>query len=285
MDTETQSLPYDSRLSISSEDLDSIAEPSQSFVGNWKSLISQTNWEKGQIIFQWRARLQESGVTTRLYSDPAWSRLVGEVTPQHVGRLRRTWEKFGKVFVDYEGLYWSHFFAALEWEDAEMWLEGAVQNQWSVSAMRYQRWETLGKLKDQEPDPAEIVTSSGDEGASEIASTTDSGETVYKDDLPTMQGPLREGPDFGDEDVETTDGLVAGQPQRESQGDKVDMELILADMPDTMSLPFRQLRSAIMEARDNDWVSVQRIDVIAMLNDLKMLLRKPPKPSTEPESS
>src|SRR5690606_12131349 len=73
-----------------------------------------------------------------------WSRRVGNVTPQHVGRLRRAFERFGAVRQEYRGLFWSHFQAALDWDDAEMWLEGAVQNQWSISEMRHQRWEALG---------------------------------------------------------------------------------------------------------------------------------------------
>ena len=132
MDVETktpESVTDASHLEISSDELDSIADSSRPFVGNWQNLISQTNWEKGKIILQWRKELAESGVDTRLYSDPAWSRLVGEVTPQHVGRLRRTWERFGDVQQDYEKLYWSHFFAALDWDDAEMWLEGCSSKQ------------------------------------------------------------------------------------------------------------------------------------------------------------
>lgn len=281
MDADTRQLPDESQLAISSEDLDSIAESSRRFVGSWQSLISQTNWQKGKIIQNWRIKLQETCVAAKLYSDPAWSRLVGEVSPQHVGRLRRTWEKFGEVSGEYEGLYWSHFFAALDWDDAEMWLEGAVQNKWSVSKMRYQRWETLGKLKNDKPDPREIISSPDEEGVSVIASTSDSGETVYKGDTPSIQGPLREGPDFGDE----AGGDQAGQRRQESPDDRIDIESILEDITDEIARPFRELRSAIINARDDDWVTVKRIDVIALVNDLKMLLRKPPRPPAETETS
>lgn len=273
-----------SALEISSEELDSIADTSRPFVGSWQKLVSQTNWDKGRIIFEWRTNLKESGVDNRLCSDPAWSRLVGEVTPQHVGRLRRTWERFGSVYQDYDGLFWSHFLAALDWEDAEMWLEGAVQNEWSVSKMRYQRWETLGKLKEDTPEAGDIVASSGDEGLGDsvaaIASSPDSGETVYKDDGSAIQGPLREAPDFGEESDEPA-------PARDpaTDGDRVDIDSILADITDDIAVPFRDLRAAIIDARDNDWASVRRIDVIALVNDLRMLLRKLPKPNEESESS
>ena len=47
---------------------------------------------------------------------------------------------------EYPGLYWSHFQAALDWDDAEMWLEGAVQNRWSIAQMQGERSRTLGAL-------------------------------------------------------------------------------------------------------------------------------------------
>lgn len=287
MESQTPAATTDAQLALTSEELDSIAESSKPFIGTWNSLISQTNWEKGKIIFEWRSRLQDSGVATQLYSDPAWSRLVGEVTPQHVGRLRRTWERFGDVFTDYEGLYWSHFLAALDWEDAEMWLEGAVQNDWSVSGMRYQRWETLGKLKDDEPRPEDIVSSSGEEGVGAIASTEDSGETVYSGDAPSIQGPLREGPDFGDEPdrQDAPDSAETGTDESVSVGDRVQIDSILEGLPAELSGPFRQFRAAVVAARDDDWQTVKRIDVIALINDLKLLLRKVPASTTDSETS
>ncbi len=119
-------------------------EASTEYVGRWNRLVSTTNWEKGRIIHEWRAALRQSGAPPADSTDDAWSRQVGGVSPQHVGRLRRVFERFGAVFTQYGGLYWSHFHAALDWPDAEMYLEGAVQNGWSVPEMRNQRWEAMG---------------------------------------------------------------------------------------------------------------------------------------------
>ena len=124
---------------------------SRPFVGKWNTLISTTNWEKGEIICKWRETLRDDGQPSSDWSDEKWSQLVGGVTSQHVGRLRRTYERFGVTYQDYDGLFWSHFYAALDWDDAEMWLEGAVQNEWSISQMRKQRWETMGKVPADEP--------------------------------------------------------------------------------------------------------------------------------------
>ena len=130
---------------------------SDAFVGKWRKLISTTNWQKGQIISEWRQRLMDGGAQAADYSDDAWSRLVGDVSPQHVGRLRRVYDQFGDVWDSYTTLFWTHFLAALDWEDAEMWLEGAKQNGWSVSKMRNKRWETLGGIPADQPLEADMV--------------------------------------------------------------------------------------------------------------------------------
>ena len=119
-------------------------DASVEYVGRWNRLVSTTNWEKGRIIHQWREALRQAVAPAGSFADEAWSGQVGGVTPQHVGRLRRVYERFGEVFGQYRGLYWSHFQAAVDWPDAEMWLEGAVQNGWTISQMRAQRWEAIG---------------------------------------------------------------------------------------------------------------------------------------------
>ncbi len=60
-------------------------EVSAHFIGRWSELISTTNWEKGKIIFLWRETLREASAPSSAYSDEAWCRCVGGVTPQHVG--------------------------------------------------------------------------------------------------------------------------------------------------------------------------------------------------------
>ncbi|MFM7117389.1 MAG: hypothetical protein ACKO0N_12220, partial [Planctomycetota bacterium] len=81
-----------------------IAE-SAPFIGRWNRLVSTTNWEKGRIIHEWRSALEASAAPTTEYSDEAWSRMVGGVTGQHAGRLRRVYERYGAVHADYDGLF------------------------------------------------------------------------------------------------------------------------------------------------------------------------------------
>src|SRR5688572_8272297 len=64
-------------------------------VGQWNRLVSTTIWEKGRIICQWRDALVAGGAAVTDYSDEVWAQLVGGVTSQHVGRLRRVFQRFG----------------------------------------------------------------------------------------------------------------------------------------------------------------------------------------------
>ena len=184
-----------------------IDEASQPYIGRWNRLISTTNWEKGRIIHEWRAALQSAGAATTEFSDETWSRVVGSVSGQHVGRLRRVYERFGDVFTEYEGLFWSHFQASLDWDDAEMWLEGALQNDWSVSAMRKQRWEAMGAVQEQEPQDSDIIASETDEdfrqtneAGGESAGTAEEREIVVSDDEFVAEARSPAGPDFGEEE-------------------------------------------------------------------------------------
>jgi hypothetical protein len=135
-----------------------IEELSNPYIGNWNTLISQTNWEKGAVILHWRQAMIDANLPRGAYSDEAWARRVGNVSSQHVGRLRRVAEHFGKKVNDYPNLYWSHFQTALDWNDAELWLEGAVQNHWSVAQMRVQRWEAVGAPEELKPRDEDIFT-------------------------------------------------------------------------------------------------------------------------------
>ena len=143
-------------------------------------------------------KLIESGVGATAYSDEAWAHSVEGVSPQHVGRLRRVYERFKGSYQSYAGLYWTHFMAAFDWNDAELWLEGAVQSGWSVSQMRRTRWDAMGR-PGEEPDEKEVVTAEADEDFSPLIESEDGMETDRElHDRIGTSGPLPEGPDFGE---------------------------------------------------------------------------------------
>ena len=267
-DTKEATIADDSVVQLSPK----TTNDSKPFVGQWNELISTTNWEKGEIICQWRESLKDNKAAASQITDEAWSQLVGGVTPQHVGRLRRTYERFGHVYKEYDGVFWSHFYASLDWDDAEMWLEGAVQNKWSVSGMRKQRWETLGKVGD-EPVAGEIVST-------EVAEETQSlslAENTRQNDRDYVEGPVHEGPDWGDDEKNgksssasefNDDEIESGISSPKSTARSFES---FKDLPEDLMDAASAFKLAIIEHKSNDWEEVSQSDVTDLLDSLKQL--------------
>ena len=250
-----------------------VEETSQEYLGRWNRLVSTTNWEKGRIIAAWREALVAAGAPAAECSDEAWSRRVGNVSPQHVGRLRRAWERFGSVQAQYAGLYWSHFQAALDWLDAEMWLEGAVQNQWSVAQMRRQRWETLGGPPESKPRDEEIVQADFDEDVEPAGEQRASGAIF--DSLGVVQpaeaaadSEHDEPPPFDEPDASSDSvATAAAEPVRPFEH--------LAALPSDLNEAFELFKLAILHHKISAWQEVSCRDVLAALDALKQLALAP----------
>ncbi len=251
---------------------DAASSQSLPFIGQWNQLISTTNWEKGNIICTWRRSLEKSGVPKAEFSDDAWCQLVGGVTPQHVGRLRRTYDRFGHVFQEYDGVYWSHFYASLDWDDAEMWLEGAVQNQWSVSKMRQHRWETLGKIPADEPKASDIVASE----LNEENQSLELSENKRQNDRDYIEGPVHEGPDFGDQDeTRSQSEMVDAKLDSKNSGPAIRPFESFQDLPDDVMDASNAFKLAIIRHKSGEWSEISLDDMIGLLDALKKLAMTP----------
>jgi len=255
-------------------------ETSLTYLGKWHLLVSSTNWEKGRIIHQWRLALIEAQASPLQFSDEAWSRRVGNVSSQHVGRLRRVFDRFGAVRESYSGLYWSHFQAAIDWNDAEMWLEGAVQNGWSVAEMRTSRWMAMGSPVEESPQETDVVAAEMDEDV--VAEVT----TEIKDPAAReTTGPdLSEGPDFGDEgyegdgasaydDGESASGeLTAGVEDMGPAPESARPFENLAALPPDLADAMESFKLAILRHKLSGWAEVSAEDVLEALNGLRHLV-------------
>jgi hypothetical protein len=244
---------------------------SAEFVGRWNRLVSTTNWEKGRIICQWRESLSAAGAEAEAATDEAWSRRVGGVSPQHVGRLRRVYERFGATHEQYQGLYWSHFLAALDWLDAEMYLEGAVQNRWSVSQMREQRREAIGGP------PEDVFLDSEEAGWDEGGETAaarrapsvieDSVAEVRDAKTDVEEGPSRQSASVAEEPAvveAATDETPAVRPFQS-----------LPPLPPDLNEAFEAMKLAILGHKVAGWREISRADVLAMLDALRQLALAP----------
>lgn len=249
----------------------------QPFLGRWNQLVSTTNWEKGRIIHEWREALIAAGAPATDYSDDAWSRQVGAVTGQHVGRLRRVYLRFGLTELRHHPLYWSHFQAALDWDDAEMWLEGAAQNNWSVSDMRRMRWETLGAIASDRPRDDAIITAEVDEDflperASGNAERAESAEQV-------VGKPIPEDADFAEEDSPSLSR--AHDPLNNTDQERAKTIPVfrpferLADLPPDFAEAFDEFKVTILRHKSEGWQQISLNDVLGALEALKELALAP----------
>jgi hypothetical protein len=275
---------------------ESIADP---FVGRWNRLISSTNWEKGRIISQWRLALIDAGAAVTEFSDEAWAKRVGGVTASHVGRLRRVYDVFGASYETYQGLYWTHFLVALDWEDAPLWLEGAVQSGWSVSQMRTQRWEATGGDAQDQPSDADAGSSDLDEDFDEamIGGVNDGnrskeftqpgqggGSTKEYGDGPGAigSGPAVEGPDFGDEESlnrlsddfhqNATPGQAATNDQSETPPPLVQPFAGLPELPNDLADAVELLKLALLRHKTAGWKETTADVVLQYLKAFNVLV-------------
>jgi hypothetical protein len=252
-----------------------VVEASTEYVGRWNLLISTTNWEKGRIIAEWRTALQQADAPAASYTDDAWSQQVGGVTPQHVGRLRRVCERFGDVYEQYPGLYWSHFQAALDWPDAEMYLEGAVRNDWSVAQMRNQRWEAMGGEPELQPREADIVACELDEDVS-VRNDGPLPATISE-----SMGEVRGADDFSEyDDAESAsfDGdasSVSGTASDAPSAPLLRPFESLPPLPADLKEAFELMKLAILAHKVCGWSEIARDDVLSVLESLKQLALAP----------
>jgi hypothetical protein len=252
--------------------IDVFAEASLPFEGRWNRLISTTNWEKGEIIFEWRSALKSNDAPTTDYSDEAWARRVGGVTGQHIGRLRRVYERFGETREQFDGLFWSHFQAAIDWDDAEMWLEGAIQNNWSVSNMRKSRWEAYGAPAELKPKDEDIIVAELNEDLDAREDHAPTGGESNFDGESRSPG----GPDFGDEDelpVGNAEAPIASE-------DAAIVPFVrpfenLNELPDDVAEAFDAFKLAIIRRKNDGWEDFPREDMLGTLEALKELTMAP----------
>jgi len=256
---------------------------SQSYVSQWVRLISTTNWDKGRIILEWRDALIGSDRPAGEYSDEIWSQLVGSVTGQHVGRLRRVYQRFASVYQRYDRLFWSHFQASVDWDDAEMWLEGASQSKWSVSQMRKHRWETMGSLAPDEPKEEDVIASEKDEDfepANDSPPDSAARNSSGSGDI-AGAGPRYDGPDFGDADAkEFSPSDNAPMPETASASDGSTVALVqpfgsLPTLPDDVADAFESFKLALLRHKAEGWKELSRDELFGILDALKELALAP----------
>ncbi len=262
-------------------------EIASEYVGFWNRLISQTNWEKGKVIFTWRTRLVEAGLPRRAYSDDIIARRIGNVSGQHVGRLRRVYERFGDS-ERFSNLYWSHYQAALDWDDAGDWLKKANDESLSVASMRISRWEKYGAPPEKKPKENEIVAAEPDEDVNpnndsdaDFIDVSDNFESDAKDKKSKKDSDH----DKSDKDPDRSDSAGTGSSPDPNnfRGDEETWQGIatssvlnnlnkLPSLPDDMADAFEMLKISILNHKLTCWELVNAETVLSYISAMRGLV-------------
>jgi hypothetical protein len=153
-----------------------------------------------------------------------------------------------------------------------MWLEGAVQNAWSVAQMRRQRWEALGTIPGEEPGDGETPTAEPDEDAEPIAppsrSMTESTQVVRN---PERQEEGRASASLEDlpREAEIEDAVPGERatPVRPFEN--------LPTLPDDLRDAVEAMKLAILAHKLVGWREISREGVLVVLEGLKQLVLAP----------
>lgn len=119
-----------------------------------QNALSRCNWVVGKCASEWTQRY------SRGRTDADFAALVG-LSADQVYQRRRVWETFGDVYEDYASLRWSHFYIALNWDDAPECLQWADENDATVAEMRAWRRALRGEDLSE---PAETSSMGDDPG-------------------------------------------------------------------------------------------------------------------------
>lgn len=115
-----------------------VRETEQELVTKAQDAVSQCNWVVGECAAKWTTKY------ARGRTDADFATLVG-LSPDQVYQRRRVWETFGDVYSNYPALKWSHFYVALNWDDAPECLQWAEENEATVAEMKAWRRAIRGE--------------------------------------------------------------------------------------------------------------------------------------------
>lgn len=152
-----------------------------------------------------------------------------------------------------------------------------MQNGWSVSAMRDQRWEAMGGQPDSKPQETDVVASEWDE---DVAAADDGslpatisesiGEVHGADDFSEF-GDSESAPFDDDSSVSTPTSAATEAPASPLLRPFESLPPLPADLKEAFEL----MKLAILAHKVCGWGEIARDDVLSMLESLKQLALAP----------
>ena len=125
----------------------SAQETEQDLIDRAQHALNECNWVIGECAAQWTKRYAKGR------TDADFGAKIG-LSGDQVYQRRRVWETFSDIHDEYAQLKWSHFYAALNWDEAAECLQWADEMQATVAEMkawrRAQRGEDLAEQADED---------------------------------------------------------------------------------------------------------------------------------------
>lgn len=130
-------------------------ETEDQLVARAQQALSRCNWVIGECAAQWTQR------HARGRTDADFGNMIG-LSGDQVYQRRRVWETFSDVYENYLSLKWSHFYVAINWDDAAECLQWANELEATVAEMK--AWRRAQHGEDLSEPPAEEPPFAADAG-------------------------------------------------------------------------------------------------------------------------
>ena len=159
----------------------------QELIRHAQTAVSNCNWTVGECATRWTQKF------ARGRTDADFGELVG-MSGDQVYQRRRVFENFAEVQERYVSLKWSHFYIALNWNEAAECLSWANDNEATIAEMK--AWRRLQQGEDVTTTAAEDdeASSWGNDGTSAFGEHGSQGAVPVRAesdlDLPAVRVPM-----------------------------------------------------------------------------------------------
>ena len=179
-----------------------VEESEEQLVHIASEAISQCRWTVGECAFKWTRRYAKGR------TDADFGELIG-LSGDQVYQRRRVWESFSDVYHQFESLKWSHYYAALNWDDASECLQWAEESHSTVAEMKAWRRAIRGEDLMSEPE-AQADRGPGDYLSPESAFVQDPSGYGAEGGARTRGGPRSDSEREADESQARLMGVARG---------------------------------------------------------------------------
>ncbi len=134
-----------------------VHESEEELIQKAAEAVNRCSWTVGECAAKWTRKY------ARGRTDADFAALVG-LSPDQVYQRRRVWETFADVVHNYPSLKWSHFYVALNWDDAAECLAWAEENKATVAEMKaWRRLQHGGQEQEEPEEDVPVLTISSEE--------------------------------------------------------------------------------------------------------------------------